>query len=157
MINLIDQWIDQTLLDFSDKKVSCNFHLSDFNGFYPLEFLSASSFVVVNEIPKPNFPELRQAGLGDFIDMDVDAITYKDTYFIKRGKEDNLVLHFHELVHVLQWKYLGAYGFINRYIGEIQNFGYDNAPLEKMAYGLQDLYLSKSEAFNIPDYVQQKI
>jgi len=157
MIKKIEQWIDQTLVDYSSEEKSCECFLSHFNGFYPPEFLSKSSFVVVEKIPKPNFSELRSEGLGDFIDMDVDAITYKNTYFIKKGNEDRIQLHFHELVHVLQWQYLGAEGFISRYIDEILRYGYDKAPLEIMAYTLDDLFSKKCKSFDMPSFVEQKI
>jgi len=157
VINKIEQWIDQTLIDYSSEKKSCECFSSQFNGFYPIEFLSQSSFVVVDVIPKPDFPELRQAGLGKFIDMDAYGITYKNTYFVKREYESDLALHFHELVHVLQWQYLGATDFIIRYISEVQQHGYEAAPLEIMAYGLQDHYSSNREALDIPSYVQNKI
>ena len=41
--------------------------------------MRGSYFVVVDNIPKPNFPELREAGLDDFIDLEVNGITYKNT------------------------------------------------------------------------------
>jgi len=30
-------------------------------------------------LPKADFPELRQAGFGSFIDMDLEGITYKNS------------------------------------------------------------------------------
>ncbi len=155
MIDKINNWIDQTLENFSDSKQSCDQFALEFSGYYPSAFLSNSYFVVVDEIPKPNFPELYQAGLGKFIDMDVAGITYKNTYFIKLFYEDDRPLHFHELVHVLQWKILGAEGFIQRYIKEIQKYGYQSAPLEKMAYSLQNQFMAKGKAISMPEYVQQ--
>ncbi len=107
MLDKINNWIDQTLDDNSNERVSCEC-FSQFKGFYTSEFLEKSYFVVVNQLPKPDFQELRQAGLGGFIDTDFGGITYKNTYFIKKRQENNLALHFHELVHVLQWKKLGA-------------------------------------------------
>jgi hypothetical protein len=157
VLEKIEQWIDETLEDYSDRKITCKFLSPHFNGFYPPEFLEASYFVVVDKIPKPDFPELRRSGLGGFIDMDVDGITYKNTYFIKKGCENICNLHFHELVHVLQWQHLGASGFIERYIKEIIEYGYRDAPLERMAYALGDYFAEKKVAFDIPAYVQQKI
>jgi len=157
VINKINNWVDQTLEKFSDRKQSCDQFTFEFSGYYPSAFLSDSYFVVIDEIPKPNFPELYQAGLGDFIAMDVAGITYKNTYFIKLFYEDDRILHFHELVHVLQWKFLGAEGFIQRYIKEIQLYGYQSAPLEKMAYNLQNHFNLKGGVIDIPEYVQQSL
>lgn len=157
MLDKINDWIDQTLKNHSNQMVSCERFYSQFNGFYSAEFLSNSSYVAVDQLPKPDFPELRQAGLGGFIDMDLEGITYKNTYFIKKGDEGDIALHFHELVHVLQWQNLGALPFIQRYMEEIRHFGYQNAPLEKMAYDLQNHFSMRREPLNVPEYVQNKI
>ncbi len=157
MLNKIEKWIDETIINFEKERISCGGLIKLFEGFYPPEFLSGSYYVVVDSVPKPNFPELHQQGLGGFIEMDVDGITYKNTYFIRRGLEENLALHFHELVHVLQWKYLGAQGLISRYIQEVKTLGYIGSPLELMAYGLQDYYQKSGVPFDVPRYVRQKI
>jgi len=157
MINKIESWIDETIEGHLNNRVSCECFAKVFNGFYPIDFLSRSYYVVVEQIPKPDFPELHQVGLGGFIDMPVDGITYKDTYFIKKDCEEDLELHFHELVHVLQWQILGASNFISRYITEIQQYGYDDSPLEKMAYELQNSISKKVHPFNVSDYVKNNI
>lgn len=157
MLVKINDWIDQTLKNHSNQIASCECFSSQFDGFYPTEFLSNSYFVAVDRLPKPDFPELRQAGFGSFIDMDLEGITYKNTYFIKKGYESDIALHFHELVHVLQWQNLGALPFIQRYMEEVLRLGYRDAPLEKMAYDLQDHFSMRREPLSIPDYVKNKI
>ena len=157
MINKIESWIDETIEGQLNNRVSCKRFAKEFNGFYPIEVLSGSYYVVTEKIPKPDFPELRQAGLGDFIDRPLAGITYKDTYFIQKGCESDLALHFHELVHVVQWRILGASNFISRYISEVQHYGYEDSPLEKMAYELQDAFSNKEHPFNIPDYVKNNV
>jgi hypothetical protein len=157
MLAKIEKWIDQVLADYSDNALPCSVFSKAFTGFYFPEALENSFFVIVDKIPKPDFPELHEAGLSGFINMDVNGITYKNTYFIKRGYENNLALHFHELVHVQQWRHLGAQSFISRYIQELYEYGYDDAPLEKMAYLLESDFKTKQQPFDIPDYVQNKI
>ncbi|WP_372740205.1 hypothetical protein [Neptunomonas sp.] len=157
MLAKIERWIDQTLSNYSDKALSCSVFSSAFKGFYSPQILENCFFVVLDDIPKPDFPELHEAGLGDFINMDVQGITYKNTYFIKKGYENDLEFHFHELVHVQQWHYLGAQNFVSRYIQEINQHGYQEAPLEQMAYGLGAYFSAKNPAIDIPAYVQSKI
>ena len=157
MIDKINIWIEKTLKSYSSNAVSCEQFSSQFKDFYSTEFLANSYFVVVDQLPKPDFPELRQAGFGDFIDMDAAAITYKNTYFVKKGFEADLELHFHELVHVVQWKNLGAPLFIARYMKEISCVGYRNAPLEKMAYDLQATFSLKKSKLDVLSYVQSHI
>jgi hypothetical protein len=64
--------------------------------------------------------------------------TFKDTVFIQVGQpSESESLHFHELVHVVQWNQLGVDNFLLAYgIGLLQ-FGYRESPLEQMAYSLQ--------------------
>lgn len=157
MLNQIEIWIDDTLENYSKERISCDALSQCFSGFYSDTFLNESFFVVVDKLPKPNFPELYHAGLGDFIEEEFDGITYKNTYFIKREQEKNMALHFHELVHVAQWKILGPHKFISRYIQEYQENGYRAAPLEEMAYSLQNYYSENGTAIDVLSYVQQKI
>ncbi len=157
MLNKIEEWVNQTNIEYKNQRVSCVCFTEDFKGFYPTSFLKNAYFVVVNNIPKPNFPRLRELGLGDFIDMRVDAITYKNTYYILPHVAQNLRLHFHELVHVAQWAHLGAPNFIRRYIDEIQRHGYADAPLEVMAYGFDSHYAYGREKLDIPNRVSEKI
>ena len=153
----IEQWIDQTNNDHTNKRVCCDRFSRDFTGFYSDSFLARAYFVVVPKIPKPDFPELRQKGLGGFIDMSVEGITYKNTYYVLPHVADSLNLHFHELVHVAQWSHLGATNFIQRYITEIQGFGYERAPLEQMACNLETHFGHGGEKVDIPNYVSKKI
>lgn len=69
----------------------------------------------------------------------------------------NCPLHFHELVHVVQWRELAPQGFIERYIREIQDFEYDNAPLEKLAYALDGYYQSKGRHLSVEQFVRENL
>ncbi len=157
MIDKIEQWIHQTNSAHTEVRRSCSVFEAYFKGFYLPDFLETAFFVVTDEIPKPDFPELREVGLGDFIDMDVGGITYNDTYYVKQGAANELRLHFHELVHVLQWRELTPQGFIERYIREIQDFGYDKAPLENMAYALDGHYQNQGRPLNVEQYVRENL
>lgn len=157
MIDKIEEWIRQVNSSHEQVRQSCIFFKDHFKGFYSPNFLETAFFVVTNEIPKPDFRELREAGLGDFIDMDVGGITYNDTYYVKEGAAHELRLHFHELVHVIQWRELTSQGFIERYIGEIQDFGYDEAPLEKMAYALDGHYQKKGRHLSVEQFVRENL
>jgi len=157
MLDQIEQWIDQTNTIFKNQRICCDQFVHEFKGFYSASFLQNAFFVVVNEIPKPAFPELRQMGLGDFMDMEIDGITYKNTYYILPHAIKNTRLHFHELVHVAQWEKLGPASFISRYIHEILSYGYRQAPLEEMAYFLDNYFASGGEKADIPSFVADKI
>ena len=153
ILTAIEQWIDEVNHKYKYKRVCCTQFAAQFAGFYPTEFLENAFYLVIDEIPKPDFAALRAMGLGDFIDMKVSGITYKNTYYLLPTSVDNLRVHFHELVHVLQWQNLGALAFIERYMNEIKHFGYHNAPLEIMAYSLDTHFISSGEKINVPEYV----
>lgn len=157
MLEIIEEWIHQINASHEASKESCSIFQNQFSGYYSPNFLKSAHFVVVEKIPKPDFPELREAGLGQFIDTNFDGITYDDTYYIQRPAAQDLRLHFHELVHVLQWRYLTPSGFIKRYITEIQKHGYHKAPLEKMAYSLEMHYQGQGKRFDIEEHVCENL
>ncbi|MCF8036145.1 MAG: hypothetical protein K9K62_04655 [Desulfobacteraceae bacterium] len=157
MLEKIEEWVRQVNAAHKRKRQSCAVFHDHFNGFYSLGFLETAYFVVTDDIPKPDFPELREAGLEDFIDRDLEGITYNDTYYITQSAASELRLHFHELVHVIQWRELTPQGFIRRYVREIQEFGYDKAPLEKMAYALDRHYQAKRRHLNVEQFVRNNL
>ncbi|BFM06903.1 hypothetical protein [Halioxenophilus aromaticivorans] len=157
MIKRIETWIDSINAKYQPQRKPCSIFADEFSGFYSEQFLEDSYFVVIEETPKPNFPELRSVGLGDFIDMEVNGITYKNTYYVHPRCTGELRLHFHELVHVAQWKLLGAQHFITRYISEMQNYGYRDAPLEQMAYTLDGHYSQGGAPVDVANYVQSRL
>lgn len=157
MIEGIEEWTQHVNSSHREMRRSCSVFEEDFNGFYSADFLKTAFFVVIDEVPKPDFPGLREAGLGDFIDLDVRGITYNDTYYLKKEAANDLRIHFHELVHVLQWRELAPQGFIERYIREIQKFGYDNAPLERVAYALDEHYQRKGRPLSVENFVRETL
>jgi hypothetical protein len=64
------------------------------------------------------------------------GITYKDTFFVSHLHQTES-LHFHELVHVVQWERLGVDNFLLAYGAGLMQFSYQSSPLEQMAYSLQ--------------------
>ena len=157
MLNKIERWIDSTNLQFLSQRQNCTQFSTNFAGFYSEEFLSNSYFVIVDSIPKPDFPELRQVGLGNFLDMDFHGITYKNTYYVVSSGSKNLPLHFHELVHVAQWMHLGPIGFLQRYISEVNSVGYNEAPLEKIAYKFEADFTQSKQKIDIPNYIKNNM
>lgn len=157
MIEELEKWIDSNNSRYGDERVSCAKFTQEFSGFYTQSFLSNSYFVVLEQIPKPDFPQLRQMGFGDFIDMPVNGITYKNTYYVRTGQEKRLSLHFHELVHVVQWQILGVRGFIERYMREILTNGYNESPLELMAYSLDSYYSANKPPLDVVNHVRMNL
>jgi hypothetical protein len=89
---------------------------------------------------------------GDFEQMDMAGITYLDTYFVRADQ-----VHFHELVHVIQWRLLGPENFLARYADGLERFGYRNSPLEKMAYNFQDRFDFEAQPFDVEAACERSI
>lgn len=118
----IERWIDETISSHLNERVPCDVLATHFEGFYPLSFLSRSYYAPTDSLPKPDFPELYELGLGSFLEMDAGGITYKNTYFIKSNLVSKLDLHFHELVHVAQRHCLGTHAFIEQQLMNLSRF-----------------------------------
>ncbi|MGS2724621.1 hypothetical protein ACVBEJ_12830 [Porticoccus sp. GXU_MW_L64] len=157
MIASTNQWIDKTNARYASLRQPCTRFAHTFKNYFTPELLQSAHFVVVDEIPKPELRELKtNPEINNFLNKPEDSITYKNTYYILRSQENRESLHFHELVHVVQWQQLGEQEFLQRYIDELQTFGYQNAPLENMAYSLQ-AYFEKGIAVDVEGFVRDSL
>jgi hypothetical protein len=93
----------------------------------------------------------------DFERGDWDGITYLDTIFLKRTKTADEQLHFHELIHVVQWRLLGPERFLKLYADGLERFGYEDSPLERMAYTAQAEFSRSSRAFDAQALVLREL
>ncbi len=153
----MNEWINLTNISFACQMQDCSRFISVFEGFYSAEFLARSYFVVVDSLPMPDFLEFHQTGLYDEINKGANAITYKNTYYLLHRVARDLSVHFHELVHVAQWKHLGYGAFIARYMTELQSLGYEEAPLEKMAYKCEQNFTNRGPKIDVPTYIASQM
>jgi hypothetical protein len=103
------------------------------------------------------FPPLERFGLPEFAaqqQLPFDGITFDDTYFLRKGAERES-LHFHQLVHVVQWQHLGFDKFLFAYGVGLAQFGYEASPLEKMAYDLQSEFENRIYRQHLIENVQK--
>lgn len=103
---------------------------------FATELLDRAKVVSVDRVP---FPPVEKFGLPEFAPMQqmaFDGFTFNDTLFLQRGRASES-LHFHELVHVVQWSRLGVDSFLLAYGLGLLLFGYAQSPLERIAYTLQ--------------------
>lgn len=160
---LIENRIDEINVQYLPHRQSCRELTSALSGFFPPAFLENTFFVLVDEVPAPDLEEvldseaLSVAGNGTSVDDSLDGVAYKDTYYIRRSMADDMGLHFHELVHIAQWQLLGAPIFIERYLKEVRQYGYDCAPLEAMAYALERYFAFGGAAFDVLSFIHQNL
>jgi hypothetical protein len=133
----VRQWIDEFLDDHAERgRAVSTLGFTRLPKCFPQELLERAKVVVV---PSVSFPPVDRFGLPELApvqQMSFAAITFKDTLFLQQ-EQTSESLHFHELIHVVQWARLGIDNFLLAYgVGLIQ-FGYELSPLEEMAYTLQ--------------------
>ena len=61
------------------------------------------------------------------------------------------------MIHLVQWRLLGAEFFLAMYAGGLERFGYRNSPLEKMAYDAQELFARSGLVFDAEKLVEEKL
>jgi hypothetical protein len=130
-------WVDQLRAQHLPASVSASeVRCPRLAAYFPEALLKAARVVSVERIP---FPPVSSYGLPEFealANMPMAAITFGDMYFIQSScsSED---IHFHELVHVIQWTTLGPEEFLLTYALGIAQHGYADSPLEAIAFDLQ--------------------
>lgn len=157
MIGIINQWVRLTNRQFDDLKRPCTEFTEQFEGYYSSEFLAQSYYVVVMQMPVPAYQFLEDHGLTSLFNRDVAGLTLGDTYYLLPSVAKNLQVHFHELVHVAQWQRLGGEGFVTRYLQELKGVGYENMPLERMAYDLDAQYVAGGPATDVLNVVERQL
>jgi hypothetical protein len=105
--------------------------------FFPVAILDSVQ-VVRGRASEPSFyAQLRAMGIGNapaFSQM--AGITFQDVVVHVDRLTDDLL--FHELVHAVQYKHLGLYGFAEFYVrGFLKGGSYEEILLERQAYELE--------------------
>jgi len=155
---LIKDWIDNKLIEHAKmaRPVS-TYGFKRLPLFYSANFLANAKVVEVDRVPVPRLSELGLTEFADFERGDYTGITFKDTYFVKVDQIGRESLHFHELVHVIQWAHLGIERFLMAYAGGLAANGYRNSPLEVMAYELQAHFDQNGQPGDVEAVVRNKL
>lgn len=150
-------WIDRTLAAHAEKaRPVATLSFKRLGSYYSVELLNSARVIPVAHVPMPPLASMGLTGFDDFENMDAAGITYLSTFFVHLGCEGDESLHFHELVHVVQWQHLGAENFLMAYaLGHILGGGYRTNPLEEMAYDLQSRFDNQhAPAFDVASIVR---
>jgi hypothetical protein len=135
---LAQEWIDDYLAEHEQTSRSViSLGMRRLAERYPVELLRKARVVAVEHV---EFPPVERFGLPEFAAMQQQTfggITFKNTYFVRNAEVACESLHFHELVHIVQWARLGVERFLLAYGIGLAQFGYEQSPLERMAYDLQ--------------------
>jgi quercetin dioxygenase-like cupin family protein len=101
----ISKWIPSTLdAHAGSAKPVASFQFLRLPRYFSEQLLSTTSVVVTDHLPKPPLSAWGLSEFASFEQQPMNAITYLDTYFVKPSAATAESLHFHELVHVIQWR-----------------------------------------------------
>jgi len=125
--------------------------------YFTEETLASTKVVLADPLPMPPLSSMGLAHFADFERGNFDGITYIDTFFLKPTQSNNENTHFHELVHVIQWRLLGPERFLFSYANGLECFGYRQSPLEAMAYDAETAFASSTTIFNVEKMVEEKL
>jgi hypothetical protein len=157
ILPMVREWIESTLQKHSANTTPVsNLSFSRIESVLPVELLDKAKVVVVKgALPFPPLSRMGLPELSQMEDMEMAGITYKDTFFVRHPYQTES-LHFHELVHVVQWEELGADNFLLAYGAGFIQFGYHDSPLEKMAYSFQDMFVSGTLPADTVELIRQQ-
>jgi len=150
------EWLQETLAKYSPSAqtiASRGFPRLP-NYFAPIT-LETSKVVLVDQLPLPPLSSWGLTRFADFERGDFSGITFLDTFFVKKDQSRNEALHFHELIHIVQWRILGPERFLYLYADGLDRFGYRNNPLEVMAYGAEAQFVNSTTKFAAEELVAQ--
>jgi hypothetical protein len=157
-VPLISKWIDDTLAQHatSARRVS-DYGFPRLQNFYSAGLLATAKVVPVDRVPIPPLVDMGLPEFADFVSPESSGITYKNTYFLRTTEAEKESIHFHELVHVVQWAHLGVERFLLAYAAGLLAYGYRNSPLEQMAYGLQAYFDQNGQPGDVETAVRSKL
>ena len=148
-------WIDATLRRYqAQERLVSSFNFPRLSNHYSDTRLSNVNAIVVNErIPLPPLTQLGIRGLSAFEKIEMVGPTYKNSDFIHSDSQSESV-HFHELIHTVQWDTLGPENFLLAYGVLLALYEYRATPFEGIAYGLQGSFESKFLEGNVEKLVE---
>jgi len=155
---LIAGWLRSTLTVHSSAArsvASCGFPRLPL--YFSVETLALANVVLVDRLPIPPLSSWGLTRFADFERSDPDGITYLDTFFLKRHQSKNEAIHFHELIHVIQWRVLGPENFLRSYADGLERFGYRENPLEVMAYDAEKRFVTSTAGFDAEQFVVENL
>jgi hypothetical protein len=157
-VPLIKEWIDETVRQYAPRaKPLADFRFSRLPAYCSEELLRSTKVVVVDKLPMPPLASWGLTSFRDFENEPFIAITYWDTIFILDKEVRNESALFHDLVHVVQWKYLGEERFIMLYMKGLLEDKYYGSPLEMMAYDHQEEFEGDTPPFELEKKVKEEL
>ena len=125
--------------------------------YFQPELLTKAKVVYLPKVPMPPLSAIGLNQFSGFENMNADGITYLDTFFVREEKRGDEALHFHELIHVIQWQVLGPKLFVAAYSDGLERVGYRRSCLEVMAYTLESVFRNSQAPFDAAKIVDEQL
>lgn len=152
-------WIDRTLAAHAARACPvASLGFKRLGSYYFADLLASAKAIPVAKVPIPPLASMGLTGFDEFENLDAAGITYLSSFFVRHGYERDESLHFHELVHMVQWQHLGPERFIMAYaLGHLLSGGYRTNSLEVMAYTLQACFDHQAPGFDVAAIVRTEL
>ncbi|MGC1892408.1 MAG: hypothetical protein WA763_01745 [Pseudolabrys sp.] len=149
-------WIDITLRAHAGTQTVISRGFPRLPLYFSADTLASAKVVLVDKLPIPPLSSWGLIRFADFERGNFDGITYLNTFFIKRDELRNEAIHFHELIHIVQWRILGPEQFLRSYADGLERLGYRDSPLEVMAYDAEAAFIA-NDIFDAEQLVARKL
>jgi hypothetical protein len=154
----LQAWIQKTLAAYEkDAQPIASMRFARLPLYFDHTSLESARFIPIDRVPMPPLATMGLERFAAFQQGDFNGVTYLNRYFIKRPVVTEEALHFHELIHVIQWRLLGPESFLTAYANGLDEFGYENSPLEKMAYDAEASFRRSSAIFDADEFVADRL
>jgi hypothetical protein len=135
------RWVNDVIEQHRPESRSLeSLHFRRLQDHVPIEIVRATRIVPVEQMPRPPLERWNLHKISESSFVNAAGLTLDDMVFVHTGQLCNESLMFHELVHVIQWSILGRSRFMALYGMALLQVGYDEHPLERMAYELQSRF-----------------
>jgi hypothetical protein len=151
-------WIQKTLEFYEENaKPVASMHFVRLPLYFDHSLLDTAKFIAIDRLPMPPLSAMGLSRFTAFEQGNFNGVTYLDRYFIKQTVVTEEAIHFHELIHVIQWRLLGPEDFLAAYANGLDEFGYENSPLEKMAYDAEASFKRSFAIFDAEKFVAEQL
>jgi hypothetical protein len=151
-------WIQKTLEFYEENaKPVASMHFVRLPLYFDHSLLGTAKFIAIDRLPMPPLSAMGLSRFTAFEQGNFNGVTYLDRYFIKQTAVTEEAIHFHELIHVIQWRLLGPEDFLAAYANGLDEFGYENSPLEKMAYDAEASFKRSFAIFDAEKFVTEQL
>jgi hypothetical protein len=158
LVSDVQSWIASMLAEYKAQMAPVEAaRFESLNGYFPQDLLQRVQRVIVDRCPVPPLAVTGIPQLAEIESWDIKGIPWENTIFIRRDLADWDAVHFHELLHVVQWDYLGAEGYLTAWaIGTVTR-GYRDNPLEEMAFRHQTRFERGNSRYDVVGEVVAEI